>query len=67
MQNLDFSSSDAVDCYVYGAVVRSMNVSGMIIDQKIRSTLSENCHSAKCRQQAPCGLSCDAHRSNAYR
>ena len=32
VQNLAFSSSDAVDCYVYGVLVRSMNVSKMIID-----------------------------------
>jgi UDP-glucose 4-epimerase len=31
IQNLVFSSSDAVDCYVYGVLARSMNVSEIII------------------------------------
>ena len=33
IQNLVFSPSDAVDCYVYGVLARSMNVSAMIIDK----------------------------------
>ena len=32
VQNLVFSPSDAVDCYVYAVLARSMNVSAMIID-----------------------------------
>ena len=33
VHNLVFSSSDAVDCYVFGLLARSMNVSAMIIDK----------------------------------
>jgi hypothetical protein len=33
IQNLVSSSSDPVDCYVYGVLARSMNVSAMIIDK----------------------------------
>ena len=33
VQNQVFSSSDAVDCYVYGVLARSMNVSAMITDK----------------------------------
>jgi hypothetical protein len=33
IKNLIFSSSDAVDCYVFGVLARSMNVSAMIIDK----------------------------------
>jgi len=33
IQNLVFSFSDPVDCYVYGVLACSMNVSGMIIDK----------------------------------
>jgi len=33
VQNLVFSSSDAVDYYVYRVLARSMNVSAMIIDK----------------------------------
>ena len=33
VQNLVFSPSDAVDCYVYAVLARSMNVSAMIIDK----------------------------------
>jgi len=33
VQNLGFSSSDIVDCYVYGVLARSMNVSAILIDK----------------------------------
>jgi len=33
IQNLGFSSTDTVDCYVYGVLARSMNISAMIIDK----------------------------------
>jgi hypothetical protein len=33
VQNLVFSSSDAIDCYVCGILARSMNVSAMTIDK----------------------------------
>jgi len=37
------------------------------LTKETRSTLSEICHSATCSPQAPCGLPCDAHRTNASR
>jgi len=62
-----FSTSDPVDCYVYGFLARSMNFSGIIIDKETRSTLSETFHSATCSPQTPRGLPFDAHRTNASR
>jgi len=61
VQNLGFSSSDTVDCYVYGVLARSMNVSALIID-KGNAKYFETCHSAICSPQAPCGLRCTQNK-----